>query len=113
MMLITLEGERPLSWNKYWSGMHWAKRKAEADRVHWLVRSQLSPDCQPASQPVRLSFTVYFRGNQQDASNICIKPYEDALIGWIINDDSPAYVSSVTIASRKDNNRPRMEIEIS
>lgn len=109
---ITLEGERPLSWNKYWSGMHWAKRSAERDRVKWLVRSQLDPNTPMFTQPVEIHVRVYFKGKMQDCSNICIKPMEDALIGWLIEDDSPEYVTAVRVESRKDNKRPRVEIEV-
>ena len=36
-----------------------------------------------------------------DCSNICFKPLEDAMIGKLIEDDSPWYVRSVTLISRK------------
>lgn len=111
-MLITLEGERPFSWNKYWSGLHWSKRSAEKERVKLLVRAAIEPDCVMFDRPVKLIFTVFFKGRMQDASNICVKPYEDALIGWIIQDDSPEYVTSVTTVPKKDNKRPRVEIQI-
>lgn len=111
-MKITLDGERPFSWNKYWAGLHWAKRSEEKERVKLLVRSVIDPDCQPFTQPVNLTFTVYFKNRPQDASNICVKPYEDALIGWLLTDDNPEHVASVTTIPRKDKNNPRMEIEI-
>lgn len=111
-VLIVLEGERPLSWNKYWSGMHWSKRSAEKERVKMLVRAEIDPNCQMFDQPVEIRVKAFFKGRQQDCSNICVKPYEDALIGWLIKDDSPNYVQRVTTESHKDNKRPRIEIEI-
>lgn len=109
---IILDGERPLSWNKYWSGMHWSKRSAEKDRVKTLVRHHLGDDVQMFAQPVEIRVRAFFKGNVQDCSNVCIKPYEDALIGWLIEDDSPQYVTAVHVESRKDNKRPRVEIEV-
>lgn len=111
-MKIILEGERPVSWNKHWSGMHWSQRSAEKERVKWLVRAALDPNAQMITKPVHLTFTAYFKGKMQDCSNLCEKPYEDALIGRIIQDDSPRYVRGVTVLSRKDNKRPRVEIEL-
>ncbi len=111
-MIIVLNGERPFSWNRYWAGLHWAKRSKEAERVRLLVLAAIPPDCVIFDHPVRLIFTVYFKGKMQDASNICIKPYEDALIGFLIADDAPEHVASVTAIPRKDNKNPRMEIEI-
>ena len=110
--LIVLNGERPVSWNKYWSGMHWSKRSAEKDRVKMLVRAELDPNCQMFAQPVEVRVRAFFKGKLQDCSNICIKPYEDAIIGWLIEDDSPEYVTAVRVESHKDNKRPRVEIEI-
>jgi hypothetical protein len=111
-VLIVLDGERPFSWNKYWSGMHWSKRSAEKDRVQMLVRAELDPNVQMFAQPVEIRVRAFFKGNVQDCSNICIKPYEDAIIGWLIKDDSPDYVTAVRVESRKDNKRPRVEIEV-
>ena len=111
-MKIVLDGERPFSWNKYWSGMHWSKRSAEKDRVKLLVRSELEPSVQMFTDPVEIHVRAFFKGNVQDCSNVCIKPYEDALIGWLIEDDSPAHVTAVRVESHKHNKRPRVEIEI-
>ncbi len=111
-VLIVLEGERPFSWNKYWSGMHWSKRSAEKDRVQMLVRAELDPDMPMFAQPVEIRVRAFFKGQAQDCSNVALKPYEDALIGWLIQDDSPDYVRAVRVESRKDNKRPRVEIEV-
>lgn len=111
-MKIVLENERPWSWNKHWSGQHWSKRSAEKERVRWLVLGELDPDAKLFANPVEITFTVYFKGRMQDCSNICVKPYEDALIGRVLQDDSPKYVRSVTTISLKDNKRPRIEIEL-
>jgi Holliday junction resolvase RusA-like endonuclease len=36
-----IESYTPISTNKYYSGMHWAKRKAIADQWHYIVKEQL------------------------------------------------------------------------
>ncbi len=109
---LILDGERPISWNQYYSGKHWSKRKAEADRVHMLVRSAIDPDCQIFNCPVDLEIRAYFKSKPQDASNICAKVYEDGLIGWLLEDDSPEFVRSMTTVSLVDRKQPRVEIEI-
>lgn len=110
---IILKGERPQSWNKHWSGQHWAKRKEEADRVHTLVRAEIDPDeARVFEFPVRITVSCWFKSKAQDAGNICTKPYIDALIGWYIHDDSQYYVPEVVTRSYIDKRRPRLEIEI-
>jgi hypothetical protein len=38
--------------------------------------------------------------------------YEDGLIGWLIKDDKPEFVRSMTTVSLIDRKNPRVEIEI-
>lgn len=112
-VLIVLEGERPLSMNDYYSGKHWSNRHTETKRVKLLVREQIDPaTARMFDGPVDITMTAYFKGNTQDSGNVCTKPYIDALIGWYIEDDSIQYVRRVTTESRKDNKRPRVEIEV-
>lgn len=110
-LLIVLPGERPKSLNDYYSGQHWRARKKEADRVHELVRSYLDGQCL-YSEPVSIRVTAYFGSHPQDASNIMAKLYEDALIDWVIVDDGPKHVRSVTTESRIDKDNPRVEIRV-
>ncbi len=109
---LVLLGERPTSWNDYWAGKHWTKRKAETDRVHQVVRSVLTGEETPYDVPVNIRIIAYFDHHPLDASNICEKPFEDALKGWLIVDDSPKYVASMTKVPRIDKDNPRVEIEI-
>jgi hypothetical protein len=114
MITIVLEGEKPISWNKMYSGLHWSDRKAEVDRVHLAVRAALDPDWPMFSGPVAIIVTAYFKNRriQLDCSNIAAKLYEDGLIGWLIEDDGPKYVQSMTTISLVDRIRPRVEIEV-
>ena len=106
-----------------YAGQHWSKRAEEAQRVHFLVKN--SPRIVGEGEsvyalkknptfpgPVAISITAYFKGRQLDADNICAKLYVDGLKGWLLQDDSPEYVKSVTTCSMKDKDNPRVEIEI-
>jgi len=111
---LILEGEQPISWNKMYSGLHWTKQQAEVTRVHLEVRAALDPDELMFDQPVAITVRAYFKNRrvQLDCSNIPAKLYEDGLIGWLIQDDSPRYVRSMTTISLLDRDNPRIEIEI-
>jgi len=110
-MKIILDGERPLSWNTL-KRMHWRKWQNEVDRVKWLVRAELDPSEPPLNGQVIIRVTAYFAHHPQDASNIGAKLYEDGLIGTVLIDDNPTYVSEVRTRSMIDKKRPRVEIEI-
>lgn len=111
---LTLEGEQPMSWNKVYAGLHWSDRKAEAERVHLAVRVAIDPNELMFDKLVSITVRAYFKNRrlQLDASNIPAKLYEDGLIGWLIKDDSPKYVRSMTTVSLLDRQNPRIEIEI-
>jgi len=112
-MKITLEGERPWSWNQMYAGVHWSKRKEEADRVHdevWL-------DCHVFKREmiigvVDIHITAYFKNRPLDSDNICSKLYIDGLIGNVIEDDTREFVRRVSTQSEVDKENPRVEIEI-
>jgi len=112
MNRIVLPGERPQSWNLYYAGSHWSKRKSEADRVHKVVRAALTGDETPYEKPVDIWVYAYFDKKPLDSSNVCVKFYEDSLKGWLIEDDSPRYVRGVHAMSLIDKKNPRVEIVI-
>lgn len=114
IVILTLIDEKPMSWNKMYSGMHWADRLAEAERVHLAVRVAVDPNDQKFDKPVAITVRAYFKDkrSQLDASNITAKLYEDGLIGWLIEDDNPQHVQSMTTISLIDRENPRVEIEI-
>lgn len=112
-MKLVLPNERPVSLNSYYAGMHWTKRKAEADRVHWLVYAAVvTAKAVVFKKRVDIVVTAYFKNRQQDASNIMGKMYEDGLKGRVIVDDTPQYVRSMKTVSEVDKEKPRVEIEI-
>lgn len=104
---------RPHSWNKYWAGEHYSKRAEGAHYIKMMTRSFLDPDkIEMFENPVHITWTAYLEKHPIDASNICIKPFEDALIGWLIENDSPKYVPGMTVYSRIDKENPRIEVLI-
>ncbi len=117
--LLILEDERPSSVNAYYSGRHWGWRMRETKRVFGVVQAACAQWKAKMRRPlprfsnVRIVAKGYFSHHPLDASNICIKPYEDALrrLG-IIPDDDYTHVRSVTLESRVDKEHPRLEIHV-
>lgn len=117
-MVIVLEGERPVSWNRYYSGVHWRKRASLATNVHLYIRAILMRDVLDGGElemfrvPVDITVLAYMKGQMIDADNICAKMYIDGLKGLVIKDDDPRYVTSVKTVALKDKRNPRVEIRI-
>lgn len=114
-MLITLEGERPVTWNTLYAGKHWAKRHVLAKSVHDLVRYSVleqHPGVKPFDERVSIVVRVYFDKRPHDCCNIPAKIYIDGLHGLVIYDDDIRYVASVTTVSLVDKDNPRVEIEV-
>ncbi len=111
LLFISLDGERPASWNKFYSGTHFTTRTAEVARVRRVVRAALDPTTTVMfAQPVVVALIAYFHDHIQDADNLAVKLYVDALKGWCLEDDDPAHVAGVYTASRHDKARPRVEL---
>ena len=106
---ITLDGERPVSWNTYYAGSHWSIRDKEAKRVHALVRAALDPELEPFTGRVSIQITAYVKNKPMDCDNLAGKLYVDGLKGWVIDDDTPDYIESVTTRVEIDP-LPRLEI---
>lgn len=111
---LTLEGEQPMGLNKLLARNHWTLRDEEVGRVILAVRVALDPDEALFDKPVAITVRAYFKNRrvQLDCSNIPGKLYEDGLIGWLIEDDKPEFVRSMTTVSLIDRQNPRVEIEI-
>lgn len=113
-MTIVLPGERSPSQNEYYSSPHWSKRNEIAKRVHQTVRNRLQQmgigPGETCNNRVDIEVIGYFDKRPLDSSNIAVKLYEDALKGWLIEDDSLDYVRKVGGESRVDKENPRVEI---
>lgn len=110
-MIITIPDLKCPSWNTLYAQGHWGKRSKLANELHLLVRAALDPDAGMFDVPVDVTVTVY-RSVLIDADNIPAKLLIDGLKGFILRDDDPAWVQSVTTRSRKGK-RPHVVIEIS
>lgn len=86
------------SLNAYWAGKHYRQRAQDARDIHALVvlaLRQARIRKQPFKGPVRIIFDW---DDNCDCSNhaALAKMIEDAMKGWIIQDDSRRYVKEVT-----------------
>ena len=80
MIKITLKGLPKVSNNKFYSGMHWTKRKETRDNFHFRVKSQ----CKRvfgAENKYLATYAFQFKSNPLDASNCVgmLKMIEDVL----------------------------------
>lgn len=99
------------STNKYYEGKHHAVRSRDKDFWHWLVAAELIKagiPKQPYEGPVELSFSF---DDRLDCSNhsIIAKIIEDALKGWVIQDDSRRYVKRIIY---EFNDQKKMVVEV-
>jgi len=114
---VIIYKERPKSWNTFWAGTHWRKRKTERDRVYYAVRAAINPAyIKMYKTVIDIDIIVYFdttgKKKQLDSANIVSKPYIDALIGWYIEDDSRKFVRRVSTQSEVDDDNPRIVIKL-
>lgn len=99
--------------NAYYAGMHWSKRKENADRMHETVAAVLLRDHvsrMPFGKPVRITF---WHNTKMDIDNHAIveKLIVDALKGWLlVNDDRRFYVERVSKFHSEDYIRVRIEV---
>lgn len=83
--------------NAYYAGVHWSVRKKRADAWHWIVRQELQQQKirrELFAHPVVISF---FWDDRMDIDNhaFIAKCTVDALKGYLLQDDSRAYVKEV------------------
>jgi len=118
---LTLERERPVSWNEYYAGQPWPVRRREAQRVHALVRFSLPEDARPFNGPVTVTLTAYFKDKPSDSCNLPAKLYIDGLTAkgeykdgfrsWLWDDDL-RFVTQTTTIPKMDPHNPRVVIEL-
>jgi len=87
-----------ISTNKFYSGMHWTKRKKIKDAYKYLIRSVHKGQFLKSKQ-YEVEYTFYFKSRPLDATNcsMMVKIIEDVLF----EDDKHDIITSVTIKSRK------------
>lgn len=116
-LTLVLPGERPISWNTFYAGGHWSRRKTEKDRVRLVVRAAfpravIDGDGWPVQRRVRIEVTAVVKDRPMDADNVCTKLYVDALKGWVIPDDNGEWVETVVPRVKVDPVNPRVEIVV-
>jgi len=76
---IIIQGKLP-SYNKFYAGIHWAKRKKIADEWHERVFYECKAQkIKPINNPVFIEFDIKFSG-AGDADNFCLKVLIDGLV---------------------------------
>lgn len=111
-MRIVLEDCKALSWNKIYQNRHWAVRAKLASDAHALTYKALqSFKWTQYTFKVNIKMIAHLR-RTIDASNLCLKVYEDGLVrAGLLKDDSHEYVDEVTTKVIKDE-KDWMEIII-
>lgn len=111
---ITLPGYRPKSWNTLYAGKHFRTRMQYVEEAHDAVKVALQEHpVTPFTVPVAITITAFYKGQMTDPDNVSAKLVIDGLRhAGVIVDDTATYITSVTCISRKDNQNPRVEIEI-
>lgn len=92
------------STNRYYSGKPFPVRNKDKDYWHWLVYSALNKNNipkEPYDVPVEIIFSF---DDRLDCSNHSIveKMIEDAMKGWVIQDDTRRYVKRITTEFNTD-----------
>lgn len=97
---LTINDALP-SWNELWKGVHWSKRKRITDAWHNMVFFGVKEAKLKPMKRVRITF-IRIAPRVIDSDNIIAKPCLDALVlsGILVN-DTPEYVTEVTLRSEK------------
>lgn len=107
-MVIVLNNLPKVSLNKWYSGIHWTKRKKIKDNYINVVKSQFSKVFSKDNK-YNVSYYFEFKSRPLDASNCVamVKMIEDILF----ENDGYKVVESITIHSRKST-EDRLTIKI-
>jgi crossover junction endodeoxyribonuclease RusA len=102
----------PPSSNRYWRNFRGRMVKSDDARTYQTaVRWQCEAMCiAPHTGPVALTMTFYRPAKRGDLSNR-VKVAEDALQGYLYNDDKQ--VVELHCYQRDDKQNPRVEVEVS
>lgn len=97
-MRIILKNYKIPSWNLLYSGKHWSIRKEMAEYAHISVREALiGKHATMYSYPVKITISAHLK-RTIDPDNVCSKLVIDGIkMMGILKDDTPQYVSSVTV----------------
>ena len=102
MTKITLDLLWKISTNEIYAGIHWSKRSDHKINYRAAYTSKLKALGHYDKASIVFDFT--FKKNALDASNCSymVKLLEDCIVkAGVLKDDSPKYVESITISSKK------------
>lgn len=96
---------KPISWNKFYAGMHWTKRSQMIHEWRWAVITALQEKgvkkVEPLDPTFHIRFTAYKKTQVLDVDNVCVKPIIDGLKDYgLIKDDTPRYIESIELWSK-------------
>lgn len=112
MQTITIPLPYKVSTNAIYEGVHWSKRAKYKDMTRWAmlpVIAQLKP-----VKSCSMLFEFFFKKKPLDCSNCSFmaKMIEDCLVEHkIVKDDSPQYVTSITLTSSRGNDEVILTLE--
>lgn len=88
-----------ISLNKFYSGMHWTKRKEIKDNYKLIIKNQYKRVLSKEKE-YRVSYNFFFKIKPLDVSNCSamVKLIEDV----IFEDDKYDIVKAITVTSEKD-----------
>ena len=110
-LTLTIPGASLPSWNEIMRMHHFGQHSVHQSWVA-VVISVIDPYSPRFDKPVEICITSYQKGRLIDPDNIYAKGVIDGIKTRMFPDDSPKWVDSVTLRSRKDKARPRVEIHI-
>jgi hypothetical protein len=97
--------------NKVYAGVHWSKRKAQAEEIHELVYySMMQQNVPPVLYKKPVSITIYW-DTRLDLDNTAYmrKLVIDGLKGYLIKDDDKRYVRELIDRFHNEENT-RIEV---
>ena len=103
-MIIDIPNLRCPSQNEYYSTPHWTQRNGRAKEIKELVWARLLElgirQGETCNKLIALTVVAFCTPPCLDSSNVAGKLFEDALKGWLLEDDSIQYVYSMTTIAR-------------
>lgn len=88
------------SWNQFYSGKHWTKRKCMADDIHNAVLLTIGKWSKPTITRCNIEYIIQYTGNRRhDIDNCMVKLLTDGLVqAGVLKDDNHKIVQSITIS---------------
>ena len=114
-MEIVIDNYKCPSWNTFYAGVHWTKRKKKADEIHSLVFGIVHNIKKKVYKlPVKIEIDIHYKDRRRrDPDNACIKPFIDGLVqSGILKDDSSKEIEEISIRLRTEQKEDKITINI-